>query len=107
MERTLIVARMDPSDAPPVSRLFAESDGTELPALLQVRDRRLFHFHGLYFHLVEAEDGLGERLRALRGNPLYEDLAEGLTPYVSAYDPQTWRGPRDAMATEFYSWRSA
>ncbi|MCO8306428.1 TcmI family type II polyketide cyclase, partial [Streptomyces sp. RKCA744] len=27
-----------------------------------------------------------------------------LQPYMRAYDPQTWREPKDAMAHEFYRW---
>ncbi|MGW0417292.1 TcmI family type II polyketide cyclase [Streptomyces collinus] len=27
-----------------------------------------------------------------------------MTAYVSAYDPETWRSPKDAMAQRFYVW---
>lgn len=49
MDRVLIVARMNESDMDAVTDVWAESDATELPALVGVRRRSLFHFHGLYF----------------------------------------------------------
>lgn len=58
--RTLIVARMHSGDAPAVAQIFGESDAGELPHMLGVRRRDLFHFHGLYVHLVEARDDLAE-----------------------------------------------
>ncbi|XVQ90036.1 TcmI family type II polyketide cyclase [Microbispora siamensis] len=104
MHRTLIVARMDPEDAGRVARLFEESDATELPHLVGVTGRALFHYRGLYFHLVEAEGPVGERLAEVRAHPLFADLNERLKPHVKAYDPATWRSPADAMAQTFYSW---
>lgn len=103
MSRTLIVARMDPAQAPSVARLFAESDSTELPHLLGVSRRSLFRFHDLYFHLVEAGDDLPRRLDAARENPLYADLNRELSQHITPYSPD-WRGPRDAMADQFYAW---
>lgn len=103
MKETLIVARMDPKDQAEVSRIFAESDRTGLPQMLGVRQRRLFSFHGLYMHLIESEDGL-TRLDEIREHPLFADVNERLSSYISAYDEATWSGPRDAMATNFYHW---
>jgi hypothetical protein len=31
---------------------------------------------------------------------------EELSPYTSPYSPDTWRGPQDAMAKEFYRWQA-
>jgi cyclase len=104
MSRTLIVARMDPAQAPSVAKLFEESDSTELPHLIGVSRRTLFTFHDLYFHLVEAGDELRQNLYAARQNPLYSDLNEKLGHYVTPYSPR-WREPKDAMATPFYSWQ--
>lgn len=104
MSRTLIVARMDPAHAPNVAKLFEESDSTELPHLIGVSRRTLFTFHDLYFHLVEAGDDLPQRLQAARGNPLYADLNQKLSQYITPYSPD-WREPKDAMAAAFYSWR--
>jgi hypothetical protein len=41
-----------------------------------------------------------------REDPLFREVSKNLSPFVSAYDPDTWRVPSDAMATAFYHWRS-
>lgn len=106
MEFSIIVARMAPEDEAAVRGIWAESDTTELPFLLGVKHRRVYKFHGLYFHLVAAEEGIGSRLGAIGTNSLFADVNERLRPYVSAYDPATWRQPQDAMAKEFYAWNA-
>lgn len=105
MSRTLIVARIDPAHTPQIAELFAESDATALPHLIGVSRRTLFSFHNLYFHLVEAGDDLPERLSAMRGDPRYADLNQKLSHHVTPYSPD-WREPKDAMATQFYSWQA-
>ncbi|WP_372410347.1 TcmI family type II polyketide cyclase [Streptomyces luteireticuli] len=106
MEYTLIVARMAPEDTERVSGVWAESDATELPRLAGVRQRRLFRFNGLYFQLIGAEAGMAGRIEGLRGHPLFQDVNRKLKPFIEAYDPLTWRSPRDAMAEEFYAWNA-
>ncbi|GAB3128587.1 TcmI family type II polyketide cyclase [Streptomyces calidiresistens] len=101
--RTLIVARMNHDDAEKVADIFAESDATELPHMIGVRRRTLFRFHGLYFHLVEAERGINENLYRSRSHPLYQDINTRLAQYMTPYDP-AWREPKDSMAEPFYSW---
>jgi cyclase len=103
-DRTLIVARMDPGDEPAVADIFTNSDAGELPRLLNVASRDLFSFHGLYFHLIETTGDLGTALPDIRENPLFIDIDSRLARYVTAYDPPTWRSPRDAMARHFYHW---
>ena len=103
-QRTLIVARMNPSDAESVAGVFAESDAGELPQLVGASRRELFAFHGLYFHLIEAQDSIQAPLADVREHPLFVDVNRKLEKYISAYDPATWRGPRDAMASSFYTW---
>lgn len=100
---TLIVARMDPTDEPAVAALFEKSDRTDLPHLIGATRRTLFTYHGLYFHLVESGDDMPARLRAMREDPLYAELNDGLAAHITPYSP-TWREPGDAMATTFYSW---
>jgi cyclase len=96
---------MDPEHAPEVARIFAESDAGGLPHLLGVKERILFRFHDLYFHLIESEPGIAENLQRVRTGKLFQDVDHALKPLVLAYDPDTWRGPQDAMATPFYSWQ--
>jgi cyclase len=102
--RTLIVARMDPNAAPAVADAFGRSDATELPHLVGVSRRTLFFFHDLYFHLVEADEDIAERLYQVRGTDLYRELNAELAELISPYDPG-WREPKDAMARPFYTWR--
>lgn len=106
MERSLIVARLDQQHRSDVARAFSDSDTGELPALLRVRRRSLFSFHGLYFHLIDAEPGLAGRIDALREHPLFVEITQRLAPYVDAYDRASWRGPRDALADQFYTWEA-
>lgn len=106
MERSLIVARMDQRHRSEVVRAFTDSDAGELPDLLGVRRRGLFSFHGLYFHLIDAEPGLAGRIEAVRHHPLFVEITRQLAPYVAAYDRASWRGPRDALADQFYGWEA-
>lgn len=103
MHRTLIVARMSPADAGAVAKLFAESDATELPHMVGVQRRTLFRFHELYFHLIEADDDITDRLYGVRDHPLFTDINTKLAEYMRPYSP-TWREPKDSMASQFYAW---
>jgi cyclase len=101
--RMLIVARMNEADRDAVATVFAESDATDLPLSLGARRRTLFHFHGLYLHLVEADADFTGALYEARQNPLFTDVNAELARYITPYDPQ-WTQPRDAMAEPFYTW---
>ncbi|MFE0155612.1 TcmI family type II polyketide cyclase [Nonomuraea sp. NPDC059007] len=105
MNRTLIVARMQATSADAVAKIFTESDATQLPHMIGVSRRTLFRFHDLYFHLVEAGDGVTERLYQARSHPLYEDINTKLAEHMRPYDPN-WREPKDAMAIPFYEWEA-
>ncbi|NUS13140.1 MAG: TcmI family type II polyketide cyclase [Streptomyces sp.] len=106
MRSTLIVARMKPDSAAEVARIFGESDSGRLPHLIGVRERRLFRFHDLYMHYIAAEEEVRRPLAEVREHPLFTDVNERLAAHIAAYDPQTWRGPEDAMAHEFYTWQA-
>ena len=104
MASTLIVARMNPADAPAVAEIFAESDATDLPGLVGVSRRTLFRFHDLYFHLVDADRNVADGVEAVRTHPLFRDVNVKLARYMRPYDP-SWREPRDSMAVPFYTWQ--
>ncbi|MFE0458640.1 TcmI family type II polyketide cyclase [Kitasatospora sp. NPDC058965] len=104
MHRSLIVARMKPDAAEQIAETFAASDRGELPGLIGVTGRSLFQFGDLYLHLVEADRPPGPAVAQLTDHPEFRDVSARLAAYVSAYDPQTWREPKDAMAREFYRW---
>ncbi len=107
MHSTLIVARMQPHDAENVARTFQEFDKTEMPGLMGTRRRQLFHFRGLYFHMqdFDTDDG-GSAIEATKAHPQFVQISEDLKAYIGAYDPATWRSPKDATATRFYHWKS-
>lgn len=105
MPSELIVARMVPGSDEAVARLFGRFDETEMPHLMGTRRRQLFHYHGLYFHLqdFDDEDG-GDHIEQAKTRPDFIRISADLRPYISAYDPDTWKTPKDAIATRFYQW---
>jgi cyclase len=108
MHSTLIVARMQPHSAVDVARLFGAFDETEMPHRMGTRRRQLFMFHGLYFHLQDfADNDGGERIEDAKSDPRFVGISEDLKPHIEAYDPLTWRSPKDAMADRFYRWEAS
>src|SRR6478735_3275322 len=105
MHHALIVARMAPESAPDIAKLFEASDNTDLPHLVGVNRRSLFQFGDVYLHLIESERPPGPAIAKVTEHVAFRDVSERLAAFVSPYDPQTWRGPKDAMATQFYSWQ--
>jgi cyclase len=107
MYSTLIVARMDTGSAVDVSQLFANFDDTEMPHRMGTRRRQLFHFRGLYFHLQDFdEDNGGELIEKAKHDERFVQISDDLKPFITAYDPATWRSPADAMAKRFYNWEA-
>ncbi|CAM5464190.1 putative Polyketide synthase CurG [Streptomyces afghaniensis 772] len=104
MHHALIVARMAPHAAPDIAEVFAASDRGDLPRLVGVTQRSLFQFGDVYMHFIEAEQDPGPAIARVAGHPEFRDISSKLEAYVSPYDPQTWRGPKDAMAQCFYHW---
>ncbi|GCB43103.1 TcmI family type II polyketide cyclase [Streptomyces sp. NL15-2K] len=104
MHHALIVARMAPQSAPDIAEVFAASDRGELPHLVGVTRRSLFQFGDVYMHLIEAEQDPGPAIARVSEHPEFRDISRKLAAYVSAYDPETWRSPKDAMAERFYHW---
>ncbi|QFZ21435.1 TcmI family type II polyketide cyclase [Saccharothrix syringae] len=105
MHSTLIVARMRPESGEDVARLFAEFDAGAMPHRMGTRRRQLFSYQGLYFHLQDFDDDQGgEAVEAAKGEPEFVRISNDLKEFIEAYDPGTWRSPKDAMATRFYHW---
>jgi cyclase len=105
--RSLIVARMKPDAAESIAAAFAESDRGELPGLIGVTGRSLFQFGEVYLHLIESEQPAGPRVARYKDHPDFRAVSDALSTHVQAYDPLTWREPKDAMAREFYRWERA
>ncbi|GHF78717.1 TcmI family type II polyketide cyclase [Streptomyces filamentosus] len=108
MHSTLIVARMDLASTAEVGQLFAEFDATDMPHRMGTRRRQLFAYRGLYFHLqdFDVENG-GELIEEAKTDPSFVKVSDDLKPFITAYDPKTWRSPADAMATRFYDWTAS
>jgi cyclase len=104
VKRGVIVARIKPGSEEKVAAIFAESDATELPRLVGVRHRSLFVLDDIYVHLVETDSDFDEAVADVRDHSLFQDISKKLEPYISPYNPETWRSPKDATAREFYSW---
>ncbi|MFG2556826.1 MULTISPECIES: TcmI family type II polyketide cyclase [unclassified Streptomyces] len=105
MHHALIVARMAPQSAKDIAGVFADSDRGELPHLVGVTQRSLFQFGDVYMHFIEAEQDPGPAIAKVAGHPEFVDISRRLEAFVSPYDPETWRSPKDAMARRFYHWQ--
>jgi cyclase len=99
---------MDPRSSADVAQLFSAFDKTDMPHRMGTRRRQLFLFQGLYFHLqdFDTENG-GALIEEAKIDSRFIRISEDLKPFIEAYDPATWRSPKDAMAKRFYSWESA
>jgi cyclase len=106
VKRGVIVARIKPGSETEVAAIFAESDRTELPELAGVTHRSLFVLGDVYIHYVEMEEDFERSVDAVREHPLFQQISRDLDAYITPYDPETWRSPKDATASEFYSWDS-
>jgi cyclase len=104
IKRGLIVARIKPGSEDEVAKIFAESDQTDLPQITGVRHRSLFVLDDIYIHLVETDDEFATAVDRVRDHDLFKDISRKLDPYITPYNPETWRSPKDAQAREFYSW---
>jgi cyclase len=104
VKRGVIVAKIKPGSEQEVAKIFEESDETELPRLAGVRHRSLFVLNDVYVHYVELDEDFAESVDEIRDHPLFKEISRRLDDYITPYDPETWRSPKDAQAVEFYSW---
>lgn len=87
-----------------MARIFAESDATELPAVVGVRHRSLYVLGDLYAHLIETERDPAASIARVRDHPRFIEVSERLGSFIQPYDAGTWRSPADALARRFYRW---
>ena len=105
--RTVIVARIKPGAEPNVAQVFAESDAGPLPTELGVTGRWLYSLDDVYLHLLERGGAsFADAMRHSFDKPALARIMADLSPFISAYSPDTWHSPEDAVAKEFYSWRA-
>lgn len=103
---TVIIQRIKPGAEPDVARIFAESDAGTLPAELGVVGRWLYSIDDVFVHLVEQDAAVAEAVRHNHEKPAFAKIMEELSPYVSPYRPDAWRGPQDSVARPFYRWQA-
>jgi len=104
VKRGLIIARIKPGAEDEVAQIFADSDRTDLPQLAGVRHRSLFVLDDIYVHYVETDADFELAVDEVRDHPLFKEISRKLDDYITPYNPETWRSPKDATAREFYSW---
>lgn len=104
MNRTIIVARIEPDAQRAVADVFAASDATSLPYDLGVQQRTLYSLQDIYLHVIDFNQDPGEALRKATQLPGFRQISDDLKPYIKPYDARTWRTPQDAVAKQFYRW---
>jgi cyclase len=104
VKRGVIVAKMKPGSEEQVAQIFAESDRSDLPQLAGVKHRSLFVLEDVYIHYVEMDEDFEQSVDQVREHPLFKDISKQLDDYITPYNPETWRSPKDATAREFYTW---
>ncbi|HLM20719.1 MAG TPA: TcmI family type II polyketide cyclase, partial [Propionibacteriaceae bacterium] len=75
VRRGVIVARIKPGAQEAVAAIFADSDASDLPALVGVRHRSLFVLEDIYIHLVELQDDFDDKVAEVRDHPLFQDIS--------------------------------
>jgi cyclase len=50
------------------------------------------------------DDQGGKTIEQARNHRSFVQISEDLKQFIEAYDPKTWRSPKDALATRFYHW---
>lgn len=103
MNRSLIVARIQPAAESQVGAIWAESDRTELPWVAGVRHRSLYRLGDLYVHLLETEQPGADAVETARAHPEFARVSKRLSRYISPY-LANWQSPQDAQAHCFYEW---
>jgi len=107
MNRTIIVARIEPNAERAVADVFAASDATSLPHDLGVQHRALYSLQDIYLHVIDFNDDPAQALRKAQDLPGFRQISTDLRPYIKPYDELTWRTPQDAVAKQFYRWSAA
>ncbi|MCQ9184096.1 TcmI family type II polyketide cyclase [Streptomyces sp. IBSBF 2953] len=109
MQRVLFIDRMHPQDADEVARIWQAHDATGLPQEIGVANRRLYRFHGLYVHLVEAQEGVEEdltdRIFAARDAREFVETRDALAKFLTPYSP-AFKNLKATRAEEFYRWQA-
>ncbi|MBM0238406.1 TcmI family type II polyketide cyclase [Micromonospora sp. ATA32] len=104
---TVIVGHIKPGSEPDVARIFGESDAGPLPVKLGVTGRWLYSIDDVYVHLLERTDAaIADATGQDHEQPAFAKIMGDLSPFISPYNPDTWRSPEDAVAKEYYRWQA-
>ncbi|MEV0809105.1 TcmI family type II polyketide cyclase [Micromonospora sp. NPDC050200] len=104
---TVIIGRIKPGAEPDVARIFGESDAGSLPVQLGVTGRWLYSIDDVYVHLLERTDeAVADATGHDHDRPVFAKIMAELSPFISPYNPDTWRGHQDSVAHEYYRWRA-
>lgn len=103
---TVIVGRIKPGAEDNVARIFTESDAGTLPVEMSVTARWLYSIDDVYVHLLERSVPHTADDARIHDKPKFGKIMEELSPYISPYNQDAWRGPVDAVAKEYYRWRA-
>lgn len=104
MNRSVVVAKIQPAAEHEVAAIWAESDQTELPRIAGITHRSLYRLGDLYVHLLETVQPGADAVRTAMGHAEFAKVSTKLSQYVTPYLP-TWKSPPDAQAHCFYEWR--
>jgi cyclase len=103
MNRSVIVAKIEPDAEHGVAEIWAQSDRTELPHIAGVLHRSLYRLGDLYVHLLETDEPGPSAIEAARRHPEFARVSRELGHYITPY-LANWRSPSDAQAHCFYGW---
>jgi hypothetical protein len=87
---------------PEVSRLFAESDATDIPHKMGTLRRQLCLWRGVYLHIQDFAEADSIKVISevwTEGDPRFLQLVDDLTQIIPPYDPEG-----NSLATRFYHW---
>jgi hypothetical protein len=87
---------------PEVSRLFAESDATDIPHNMGTLRRQIYLWRGIYLHIQDFADADSIKVISAvweEGDPRFLKLVDDLTEVIPPYDPEG-----TSLATRFYHW---
>ncbi|WP_405771489.1 TcmI family type II polyketide cyclase [Streptomyces sp. NBC_00080] len=87
---------------PETSRLFAESDATDIPQSMGTLRRQIYLWRGIYLHIQDFADADPSKSISkvwADGDPRFLQLVDDLTQIIPPYDPDG-----HSLATRFYHW---
>jgi polyketide synthesis cyclase len=101
----VIVNTQREADSPEVSRLFAESDATELPHNMGTLRRQIYLYRGVYLHVQDFTEADSKAVISAtweEADPRFLQLVDDLVQIIPPYDPAG-----GSLAERVYHWSAA